>query len=50
MEGNLPVTFVPCDKIPGFNHLIILAHGFRGFSPWLLGSMYLAKCHGGISV
>jgi hypothetical protein len=32
-----------CDKIPDRNNLreerFVVAHGFRGFSPWLLGLM-----------
>jgi hypothetical protein len=37
--------FHHCDKISEINNLredrFILAHGFRGFSPWLAGSIAL---------
>jgi hypothetical protein len=34
-----------CDKMPDINNLkeeiFILAHDFKGFSPWSLGSVFL---------
>jgi hypothetical protein len=42
------VSFHHCDEMPKKNNLndlrFILAHGFRGFSPWWLGRHLLWTC------